>query len=77
MRKGSREIKGDLPGWRPVVVVSGRQTSETTMDWRVDWHPSIEKTMTEEEWKEFNQHIERMGALIEEASRRPPKAKGH
>lgn len=75
--KGAREIKGDLPGWSPVVMISGRQTSPTDMQWRIDWHPQVERIMTPEEWKAFNEHVEKIADLIEEASRRPPKSGAH
>ncbi len=77
MQRRAFVLRTRLPDrWIPMVLLAGRQTSPTSLEWRIDWHPRVEEIMTPEEWKTFNQHLEAVADLVRKASERPPKTKG-
>ncbi len=76
MQRAARQIGPAIQGFVPLIVLSGRQTSKTQLESRMDYDPKLEQHMTPQEWNTLNQHMEAIGNVILESMKRPP-SKGH
>ncbi len=77
MQRAARQIGPAIQGFAPLIVLSGRQTSETQLEFRMDYDPRLEQHMTAKELSTLNQHMEATGNVILEAMKRPPSKGRH